>query len=185
MEKKKRVVPAGYTRKKKGNAYIECEDHYKIVINSKKYGIQYALISKEDYASCKDRTWGINFSKFTHTFYVYNHWKNPVRGSLALHRHIMGADENTIIDHINHETLDNRRENLRIASRTENRVNLNGALSNNKLGVRNIRWCDKKQKYMVRIKQKHIGQFSCLDDAKRAAQEAREKEWPTVYSVSV
>lgn len=43
--------------------------------------------------------------------------------SVRLHRYIMDSPENKIVDHINHDKTDNRRENLRICSVRENNLN--------------------------------------------------------------
>src|SRR5688572_19518259 len=48
-----------------------------------------------------------------------------------LHRLIMNAQKGEIVDHINHDRLDNRRENLRIVNKSLNNYN---RPSTNKLG---------------------------------------------------
>ena len=42
----------------------------------------------------------------------------------TLHRIIMGNPKDAVIDHINHNTLDNRKSNLRVCSQAENMRNL-------------------------------------------------------------
>lgn len=46
-----------------------------------------------------------------------------VRKSISMHRLIMGAGKNEIIDHINGDSLDNRRCNLRFVTKRENAFN--------------------------------------------------------------
>jgi hypothetical protein len=43
-----------------------------------------------------------------------------------MHREIMGAAEGQVVDHINHDGLDNRRCNLRVCSHAENVRNQRG-----------------------------------------------------------
>lgn len=45
-------------------------------------------------------------------------------GSIQLHRFIMDAKKGELVDHINHDTLDNRRSNLRIATPSQNLANV-------------------------------------------------------------
>ena len=58
---------------------------------------------------------------------------------LYMHRLIMGAQKGETVDHINHDTMDNRRTNLRILSNAENAQNRKGAYrSKNSTGVRGV-----------------------------------------------
>jgi hypothetical protein len=45
---------------------------------------------------------------------------NSERRCLFLHREIIGCPEGLVVDHINHDPLDNRRVNLRCVTHTEN-----------------------------------------------------------------
>lgn len=79
------------------------------------------------------------------------------------------------IDHKNRNKSDNRWENLREATCTENKAN-QVVSKNNKLGVKGVKFDKKSRNYSATIrKHRHsyfLGKFSTIDDAKRAYAEA-------------
>lgn len=75
----------------------------------------FALISDEDYALVKNFTWHICNSGYART--------NIGKGSVAMHRLILKVEKGQIVDHLNSNKLDNRRENLRIISASSNNQN--------------------------------------------------------------
>lgn len=88
---------------------------------------------------------------------------------LKLHRVIVGAKKGQYVDHINQDSLDNRRENLRICTNSENLRN-RGKQSNNTSGFKGVSWNKNANKFSVRISvngnDRFYGYFS---DAKKAA----------------
>lgn len=54
------------------------------------------------------------------------------------------------VDHINHCRGDNRIENLRLVTRTENRKN-SSKYVNNKSGINGVRWCSIRNKWHAQI----------------------------------
>lgn len=86
---------------------------------------------------------------------------------IYMHREIMNAPEGKEVDHINGNRLDNRRENLRIVSRQENR--LNHPKRNNKSGYTGVVFIEEKNKYRATItyknKTRNLGYFSSAQDA--------------------
>lgn len=78
-------------------------------------------------------------------------------------------------DHINRDPLDNRRSNLRLATRSENARNRN-AQSNNVSGYKGVGWHKRSRKWRAFItlnrKQRHIGHFDKAEDAARAYDKA-------------
>ena len=88
--------------------------------------------------------------------YLQCDWKNCTLGRRRprLHRLLMIGlcdDKNIVVDHINGDTLDNRRCNLRILNQAQNvshRPNMN---KNNISGTRGIYWCKTNSRWIARI----------------------------------
>lgn len=76
--------------------------------------------------------------------------KDGTRRVLRLHRVVIGAKEGQIVDHIDHNPLNNKRSNLRICNRSQNGMN-RGRQSNNKSGYKNVSWNEQKRKWRVSI----------------------------------
>ena len=92
-----------------------------------------------------------------------------------MHREIMQPPDGMDVDHINRTELDNRRCNLRVATRGQN--NSNGKLrSDNPSGFRGGGWASEFSMWRVRVKingkEKHVGYFTDPEDAARAYDEA-------------
>jgi len=82
------------------------------------------------------------------------------------------------IDHINNNKSDNRIENLRPATISENGLNRKTS-KNNSSGVKNVAWCKSSKKWKVSMtvngKDKYFGVYDNLELADLVAQEARDK----------
>lgn len=81
----------------------------------------------EDWLRVKDLTSYSVYSKCNNQYYVLTQKHvNPlgvVINKKPLHNLIMNAPKGLVIDHKNHDTLDNRRSNLRICTRAQNNQN--------------------------------------------------------------
>ncbi len=81
------------------------------------------------------------------------------------------------LDHINQNTLDNRIENLRPATSSQNCANRR-LFSNNTSGCRGVSWNKQKKQWFVYVdfnkRRKRIGYFDDLDFADLVATEARD-----------
>jgi hypothetical protein len=82
------------------------------------------------------------------------------------------------LDHINNNPNDNRIENLREASYSQNGMN-KSLQKNNKSGVKGVGWCETAKKWRARITinkiEYHLGLFSDLELAELVVTEARNK----------
>jgi len=86
---------------------------------------------------------------------------------LLMHRSIMDTPKGMDTDHKNHDTLDNRRENLRVCSRSENNLN-RGPQPHNTSGFKGVSWSKEKNKWRAYSKGIHLGYFIDKNDAAMA-----------------
>lgn len=143
----------------------------RIKIKSPKYGIHYVLVDKED-MKLFDKT-----KLYLHHVGQFLYVRvNPSK--ISLHRLIMGIPQDKVIDHINRDTLDNRKSNLRICTIQENLRNQKRP--NNKTGKTGVSIAY-GGKYSAQIKHNykkiHLGIFDNLKSAIQARKDAELKYW--------
>ena len=105
--------------------------------------------------------------------------KRVKRKTISLHRYIMNNPDG-VVDHINHNTLDNRKENLRVTSNANNLRN--GTLrNNNKTGIKGVHFDKSRNKYHASIKVNYksiyLGRYDSLEEAEKARKNAEMKYW--------
>lgn len=102
-------------------------------------------------------------------------------GIQVLHRAVTGAAPHVIVDHINGNTLDNRRANLRIVTAEENARNLGPSQINSPAGAIGVGWHAGRGKWQASIrvagKLKHLGLFVDVEAAKAARRIAEIELW--------
>ena len=102
---------------------------------------RYCILDNEDYERVKLKKWLINGEGYVCT------WINKGTKILRLHNYILNhtPSKNSMIDHINHNKLDNRKDNLRIVTHQQNMWNRQ----------KNINKTISKYKGVSYIKQEH------------------------------
>lgn len=75
----------------------------------------------------------------------------PIHKTILMHRFILNVPDSMDIDHVNHNTLDNQKDNLRICTHSQNTMNqlLQGGTSSKYKGVC---WNKQRKKWIVYIK---------------------------------
>lgn len=105
----------------------------------------YTLVDKEDYDKYSKYVWYKNAQGR-----VVSVLKGKARPPVRLHRVIMNAPKGYEVDHINHNPLDNRRENLRICTHSQNMKNLK-LRCDNSTGYRGVSPYGKSGKFRCTI----------------------------------
>lgn len=98
----------------------------------------------------------------------------PKPWAYRMHRVIINCPSGFDVDHINRNTLDNRKENLRIATRTQNNGN-KIKQSNNTTGYKGVSYNKKYRKYQAEIQYKKVRHIlGYYDDVLEAAEAYRK-----------
>ncbi len=154
-----------YRRNSNGTISIELGD-----------GTHETVISEEDFelVNSYSGTWGLAYEPHTGTFYVHGYTRESgIKKTICLHRFILGVnDTKQLVDHIDHDTLKNTRENLRPVNNSVNRHNIKGPQKNNSTGYPGVSFKKQRNKFVTRIskngKSVHLGYFVTPEEAYRA-----------------
>lgn len=175
--------------KKKGNNYIIDEENQLVRIELKRRGGKeslWTIIDLEDFDKVINfpYTWWAKYSWANQSYYAMasEHLGMKENGTqkkniVALHQFVLDTDKT--VDHIEHDTLDNRKSKLRIVETKDNLKNRKGRNSNNKSGYRNVSWDGYKWVVQLQINGKGtaLARFpkDQLEEAGRFAEEMRKK----------
>lgn len=127
---------------------------------------QVTIVDDRDYEKLNRHKWYAYHNGYK--FYAVR-WSKVSEGWLPrkmifMHREILQTPSNMETDHISGSSLDNRRGNLRVATRSENAANVR-----RKTGYKGLCWDKRRKKFMAYIqkecKSKFLGYFETRDEA--------------------
>ncbi len=123
---------------------------------------------------------GWNYARAT--VYVESVNKKAVEKIYYLHKLLLGIanlGKKIHVDHENHNTLDNRRDNLRVILAYNNKRSRKGPNKNNKSGYRNVSWNDTINKWVIQFqvngRNTIVATGDNLDETGKLANELRPK----------
>jgi hypothetical protein len=144
------------------------------------YGPRYAKVDPADYKRLRKHEWYTK--RGFKSFYAHTLQRDIKTGKIKheyMHQMLLEAPEGMIIDHINHEGMDNRKSNLRAATYSQNRCNSkkwSGVYSSKYKGVS---WHKGSRKWTAQIgfqkKRVHLGYFGSEVEAAKAYDRAAKK----------
>lgn len=181
-------------KKRKGNKFVIEGEIVKMELKRRGKESLWTIFDLEDLDKVKDfpYTWISHYNRTNDAYYATTTCNTPYNGrtTIQLHMFVMDFFDNRgkkiHIDHINRDTLDNRKSNLRMLEAKENLKNRNGKNSNNTSGYRNV--TRDKNKWIVQLqvngKNKRLGSFDDVDAAGEFAEKMREKYYGKYKGVS-
>ena len=144
---------------------------------SGEYGIGYTskgdtfYFDLEDYDKIKDYCWYKSGE-----YFATNDSKN--HKLILLHRLIVNAPDDKVVDHKNHLEYDNRKQNLRVCEYSDNAHNMSNT-SRNTSGIKGVCWYKSINSWHSRItidgKTVSLGYYKSFDDAVKARKKAEKK----------
>jgi len=127
---------------------------------------QFAIVEAKDYPVLSQHTW---FAEGTDKNYYAVRKENGK--SIKMHRQITNAPDHLVVDHIDHNGLNNRRSNLRLATFTQNCQNQR-RLSHKTSKYKGVHWHKKNKKWAAQItsnkKTYRLGYFHNETEAAKA-----------------
>lgn len=127
------------------------------------------ICNKEDWEKFRMHAW-----KESHKGYAISLYKDESKKVHFFHRMVIGAEKGEIVDHINQNRLDNRRENLRKTSSSMNSFNRK---TKNKSGYSGVTYSNGKWNVAMTVNYKpiYLGRYEKLEDAIEARKSAELK----------
>ena len=131
------------------------------------YSGDYFIFDLEDYDKIKGITWTKGSKDYIGGKYQGHR--------VLVHRIITDCPKGFVVDHINHNKNDNRKQNLRICTIAQN--NLNKSQREGKDSITGVAWIANRWQAYITLNNKdyRLGRFEKYEDAVKARKEAEQK----------
>lgn len=163
----------------------EIKDNYAIIFIKRRNGDKFeTIIDVEDLDRLLrlNLTWHVAYYESSKNWYVCSTASKETKSktkTIMLHRFLLDVEITKIrIDHINYNSLDNRKENLIETDNASNLKKRSRINRNNISGYRNVCWIQNKWRVQLQINGKNhlfLEKFESVDDAGEFAKQMRKK----------
>lgn len=111
---------------------------------------QFAIVDDEDYEQLSQYNWFAQ-TGYSTMYAARKKWINGKKHIIWMHRVIMNTPEGMDTDHINHNGLDNRKCNLRIATKAQNRQYRRANSNSQYSRYKGVSWDKTHQRWIVQL----------------------------------
>jgi len=111
---------------------------------------KFALVDPDDYFLLSRRKW---FTVQGRSTFYAGHWisRGGRKRELYMHREVLQAANDMVVDHINHNGLDNRKANLRQATGAQNKCNRKKNFTGSRSRYKGLCWDRSRKRWRARI----------------------------------
>lgn len=141
---------------------------------------KYAKVDPADYKRLRGYEWLAK--KGRNSFYARRHVpgrKGKKEALIYMHQEVIEVPEGMVVDHINHDGMDNRRANLRAATHSQNLCHRRKCPGQKSSKYKGVTWKKDNRKWQARIgfenKEIYLGCFRDEIDAAKAYDNAARK----------
>ena len=133
------------------------------------------IVDDEDYATLSKHKWHTLKIYHSDSFYAR---RNEGLKAILMHRVILGAKHGQCVDHANGDSLDNRRSNIRICTRSENQCNQKKSRFPKSSKYKGVYWDTKRKNWRAQIVTK--GRKIRLGSYRSETEAARVRDLATI-----
>ena len=154
------------TKRQKDIIYYE--KNYAYLLLTKDGITKKVIFDSEDDEKVNQYKWHLHLRKKDMRYDACANTYGKNRKYINIPRFLLNYNGELTIDHINRNTLDNRKQNLRIVTRLENNLNK----GNNKSGCVGVCWDKSRNKWRVILGDKNFGRYDTFEEAVKVRKQA-------------
>ena len=138
---------------------------------------KWATVDKGDYELVKGYKWYAQRPTGSIYYAVTKIFKNGKPSTELMHRMLLNPAKGMVVDHQDHNGLNNSRSNIRTCTASENMYNTRRRKSRS--GIRGVTWREERKKFIVRIrvnnKEIPLGAYADCREASKVYDDAAKK----------
>jgi hypothetical protein len=150
----------------------------KIALNLGDVATVYTLIDNVDWPLVKRYRWRVEYIRSCFRAFTYIRVSGKTK-TLYLHRLLMNPPKELVVDHINGDSLDNRRKNLRVCTTQQNSMNQGKKNKNTSSKYKGVCWIKRDKRWMAAIRAENrkinLGYYKDELEAVKAYNKAAKK----------